>query len=341
MKTETNFSSAAVVGAGSWGTALALVLAESGLPVTLWCHDPAQAAAMATVGTNEEFLPGIPLPTVVRVTTDIAEAAAAPLILMVPPSNFLRGVAARLAAAGPAAGTVLVSCSKGLEAGTGLRMSQVVAAELPACRVAVLSGPSHAEEVARKLASALVIGSDDPDLARALQQVFTLGWFRTYTSSDAAGIELGGAIKNVFAIAGGIVDGLGLGDNAKAAMVTRGLAELTRLGVALGGRPETFAGLSGVGDLIVTCYSEHSRNHRVGESLGRGLQLAEIQAQMGHMVAEGVPNAASIHGAARKAGVETPIIDQIYAVLYQGKAPAAALAELLARQPRAESDREA
>ena len=333
-----SFSSAAVVGAGSWGTALAVVLAEAGLPVTLWCNEPAQAELMRAGRSNPEFLPGVALAPAIRVTTDMADAACHPLIVIVPPSKFVRAVAGQLAAAGLPPGAGLVSCSKGLESHTGMRMSQVMAEALPGHPVAVLSGPSHAEEVGRRLATACVIGSADAAVAEALQKVFSLGWFRTYTSTDVAGIELGGAIKNVFAIAGGIVDGLGLGDNAKAALVTRGLTELVRLGCALGGRVETFMGLSGIGDLMVTCYSEHSRNHRVGRGLGEGKTLAEVQASIGHMVAEGVPNTASIHEAARAAGVSSPIIDQVYAVLYEGKAPAEALAELLARQPRPEAD---
>ena len=333
-----SFSSASVIGAGSWGTALAVVLAEAGLPVTLWCNEPAQTETMRAARSNPEFLPGLAFPDAVTVTNDMAEAAKHPLIVVVPPSKFVRSVAAQLAAVGPPPGAVLVSCSKGLEGHTGLRMSEVIAEVLPGHAVAVLSGPSHAEEVGRRLATACVIGSADAVVAEALQKVFSLGWFRTYTSTDVAGIELGGAIKNVFAIAGGIVDGLGLGDNAKAALVTRGLTELVRLGVALGGRVETFMGLSGVGDLMVTCYSEHSRNHRVGQALGEGRTLAEVSASIGHMVAEGVPNTASIHEAARRAGVSTPIIDQVFAVLYENKAPSEALAELLSRSPRPEAD---
>ena len=202
----------------------------------------------------------------------------------------------------------------------------------------MLSGPNHAEEVGRKLATASVVACGDHAVASNLQEAFRIPWFRVYTSTDVAGIELGGAIKNIFAIAGGIADGLGLGDNAKAALVTRGLAEMVRLGTTLGGRAETFQGLSGVGDLVVTCYSEHSRNHRLGRALGQGKSLEEALAAMGHMVVEGVPNTASIHEAANQAGVETPLIDAVHAVLYLGKAPALALAELFSRQPRPEVD---
>jgi glycerol-3-phosphate dehydrogenase (NAD(P)+) len=257
---------------------------------------------------------------------------------MVPPSNFVRPVAQSLATANPPADSVLLSCSKGIEAGTCMRMSEILAETLPGHRIAVLSGPSHAEEVARHLATACVIGCQDHDLATKIQAALKPDWFRTYTSTDMAGIELGGAIKNVFALAGGMVDGLGLGDNAKAGLITRGLAELVRLGSALGGKTETFMGLSGIGDLMVTCYSEHSRNHRFGTALGSGKTLAEVRTSMGNMVAEGVPNAASIHEAARRARVDTPIIDQVHAILYEDKSPALAMDELLSRQPRPETD---
>ena len=218
-------------------------------------------------------------------------------------------------------------------------MSEILHEIFPQNPVAVLSGPNHAEEIARRLAAAAVIGSNDPEAAQQLQQFFTLPWFRSYTSDDVTGIEWGGAVKNIFAIAAGISEGLGLGDNARAALVTRGLAEMTRIGMAAGGRFETFQGLSGVGDLIVTCYSSHSRNNRAGNLLGKGRRLEDIVASM-NMVAEGIPNTESIFLAARRYGVRTPIIDQIYAILYQQKPAELALAELLSRDPRPESERE-
>jgi glycerol-3-phosphate dehydrogenase (NAD(P)+) len=208
---------------------------------------------------------------------------------------------------------------------------------LPERPVGVLSGPNHAEEISRKQPAAAVIGCADSEVARALQEALTCPWFRVYTSEDVCGIEWGAASKNVFAIAAGITEGLGLGDNAKAALLTRGLAEMIRLGTAMGGRPETFDGLSGVGDLIVTCYSQHSRNNRVGQALGRGQRLPEIMATM-NTVAEGVPNTESIHQAARRAGVRTPIIDSIYAILYQDLPCHESLRALLARDPRPETD---
>ena len=203
--------------------------------------------------------------------------------------------------------------------------------------VAVLSGPSHAEEVASRMATLATIGSEDPEVASRVQEVFTLPWFRTYTSNDVVGIELGSVVKNIFAIAAGAADGLGLGDNAKAALVTRGLAEMTRLGVAVGGKEETFRGLSGIGDLIVTCYSVHSRNNRVGRMLGSGMTLEEAIAEM-DQVAEGVPNAKNAHELSRKLGVRTPLIDPASAVIHENTPPGQALRELLERNPRSEQE---
>jgi glycerol-3-phosphate dehydrogenase (NAD(P)+) len=229
----------------------------------------------------------------------------------------------------------LLSCAKGIERDTGERMSQILREVFPHNPIGILSGPNHAEEIAAGLVTCAVVASTHQPLAESLQELFTLPHFRVYTSDDVAGVELGAAVKNVYAIAAGMAHGLGLGDNAVAALVTRALAEMTRLGVALGGHPETFAGLSGVGDLIVTCFSEHSRNHRVGLALGTGQSLNDAVASLG-MVAEGVPNTLSIHDAARTAGVRTPIIDAMYSILYQDKPAPVAMRELLARDPRPE-----
>jgi len=332
------FPSAAVIGAGSWGTALSLLLASAGRDVTLWSREEDQVREINRTRENAAYLPGIGLPASITATADLADTVRHPLILMVTPSGGVRETARKLNAAGLAPGALILSCSKGIETGTGMRMSEIIAEECPGRPIAALSGPNHAEEVARGLATAAVVGAENHQQAVALQHTFQVPWFRLYTSTDVAGIELGGAIKNVFAIAGGMVDGLGLGDNAKAALVTRGLAEMTRLGTALGGRPETFFGLSGVGDLVVTCYSEHSRNHRAGRALGEGKTLPQVLESMAPMIAEGIPNSASIHDAALRAGVSTPIIDETYAVIHQGKDPAAALRDLLSRQPRPETD---
>lgn len=338
MSNSLPYSSVSVIGAGSWGTALAMALAECGLPVHLWCRHVEHAEQLTSSRENENYLPGVKLDKLITPTADLAVAASAPLVLVVTPSGAVRSIASALAGVGLGSETVVVSCSKGIESHTGWRMSQILGSALPTNRMAVLSGPNHAEEVARRLATASVIACADHKVAESLQDVFRLPWFRVYTSTDVAGIELGGAIKNIFAIAGGIAEGLGLGDNAKAALVTRGLAEMIRLGTAMGGRAETFQGLSGVGDLVVTCYSEHSRNHRLGRSLGQGKSLDDTLAGMGHMVVEGVPNTASIHEAAKEADVSTPLIDAVYSVLYKKVAPADALAGLFSRQPRPETD---
>lgn len=324
-----------IVGAGSWGTALAMLLAEKAQQVILWGRDPKMAAEINHKRYNRLYLPREEIPPNVTATADLKDLADAEIVLIVTPSQATRDLSQQLAKIGLPVTTPIVSCSKGIEQSTGQRMSQVLAESLAPRPIAVLSGPSHAEEVARQMATAAVIGSNDQATAKRLQEVFTLPWFRTYTSEDVAGIEYGGAVKNVFALAGGIADGLGLGDNAKAALVTRGLAELIRLGVVLGGKPETFQGLSGVGDLIVTCYSAHSRNNRVGQMIGKGHSLEEIT-QTIHMVVEGIPNTRNLHDLARQKSVRTPIIDAIHDILYAHKSPEDALVELLSRDPRPE-----
>ncbi len=328
---------AAVLGAGSWGTALAIAMGERGLDVTLFGNEPDIVEEINTRHRNETYLPGISLPENVSATLDIADLLDCPLVLLVVPSRVARLVLTQLRDAGLPKETILLTCTKGLDPDTGELMHELIGEIMPDNPVAVLSGPTHAEEVARRIATTAVIGSEDEATATHIQEVFTLPWFRTYTSDDIVGIEIGSVVKNVFAIAAGIVDGLGLGDNAKAGMVTRGLAEMTRIGEAVGAKAETLRGLSGVGDLIVTCYSVHSRNNRVGRLLGEGKTLDEAIASM-NQVAEGVPNAKSVYELARKLKVRTPIIDQIYAVLYQNKPTGAALQELLTRDPRSETD---
>lgn len=331
------FAQIAVVGAGSWGTALAVWLATRGSRVTLWGHDAAHLDDLRRARCNEAYLPGVALPPEVRPTADLGELRGADLALIVTPSRALREIAGRLAGAGLARGAVLLSCTKGIEHGSGLRMSQILAERLPGHPVAVLSGPSHAEEVARGGPTAIVLGCGEAAPGEALQRLFNAAALRAYTSDDVAGIELGGALKNVFAIAAGLSDGLGFGDNAKAALVTRSLAELIRLSARLGGRRETFQGLSGIGDLMVTCFSKLSRNRLVGERLGRGEKLEAIIGSM-RMVAEGVPTALGAFEQARRYGVETPIIDQVHAILYGDRAPVTALRELFMRDPRSETE---
>jgi len=330
-----SFQNIGIIGAGGWGTALALVLHENKFPITLWGHDPGEVAAMREKRENVAYLRGVPLPAEFRFTSDLDELAGCDLLVFVTPSKATREVAARLSTVALRADAVLLSCTKGVERGSGKRMSEIVAEFFPSHSIAALSGPSHAEEVARQAPTAVVIGAADAGVAVRLQRAFTTRFFRAYTNDDVAGIELGGALKNIFALAAGVCDGLGLGDNTKAALVTRALAEMIRLGTALGGRAETFRGLSGIGDLMVTCFSRHSRNRSVGERLGRGEKIADIAASM-QMVAEGVPTTYSAQECARRLGIETPIIDQMRALLDDQIAPRDALAALLSREPRPE-----
>jgi glycerol-3-phosphate dehydrogenase (NAD(P)+) len=326
-----------IIGSGSWGTALSVLLAGNADKVLVWGREPGVIASINSLHQNPGYLPNVVLPDHVRATTTLADLAACDAVFVVVPSKAVRPVAQQLATLALNPDTPLVSCIKGIENGTGLRMSQLLSDAMPAQPVAVLSGPNHAEEIARRQPAAAVIGCTNQLIARRLQDLVTLPWFRAYTSDDLVGIEWGAAVKNVFAIASGLASGLGLGDNARAALVTRGLAEMIRLGTAMGGTPATFQGLSGVGDLVVTCYSEHSRNNRVGQALGRGTPLPSILASM-TMVAEGVPNTESIYHSARHTGVRTPIIDTVYAILYQGLSPQEGLRALFARDPRPEAE---
>jgi glycerol-3-phosphate dehydrogenase (NAD(P)+) len=329
----------AVLGSGSWGTALAGVLACNASRVTLWGRNAEIIAEIRETGQNKRYLPGRNLPAEVVATSDLRDVAGAQTVFVAVPSRAVRPLAVELAhARAIKPGVVVVSCAKGIERDTGLTMSAVLKQQLPDQQVAVLSGPNHAEEVADRLVTAVVVGASDDTVAEGLQCILGTPWVRPYTSDDVVGIEWGGAVKNVFAIAAGILDGLEQGDNAKAALVTRGLAEMTRLGVSLGGRSETFQGLSGVGDLIATCYSHHSRNYRVGLALGSGGSLDEILAGM-TMVAEGVPNTESIYRWSREVGVRTPLIDEVYHVLFEGKSTRDALEALLTRDVRSEVER--
>jgi glycerol-3-phosphate dehydrogenase (NAD(P)+) len=331
------FKKISVIGAGGWGTALAVLLAETRASIRLWSHNPAVARELLDQRMNSEYLPGVRVPPNVYATTELAEAADADLAVIVTPSKATREVAGKLVAAGLRPGTVLVSCTKGIEHDTGLLMTQVIASCAPENPVAVLSGPNHAEEIAQRIPAAGVIGSARAEILGPLQDVFSRSSYRAYTSDDVAGIQLGGALKNIFAIGAGVSDGFNMGDNAKAGLVTRALAEMMRLGVAMGGRRETFYGLSGIGDLMVTCFSRHSRNRRVGERLGRGETPGQIQASM-KMVAEGIPTSLSAWQCAKKLGIDAPITNELHAVLYENKAPHDAMWELLGRPPRPEAD---
>jgi glycerol-3-phosphate dehydrogenase (NAD(P)+) len=325
----------AIIGAGGWGTALAALWANRGKEITLWAHNPARIEQIRTAGENRDYLAGIKLGAAVRLTSNIDDTEAADLIVLVTPSIALRKITEQLSAVVHNRKTVFLSCTKGIEHGSGMRMSEIVGSVFPENPVAVLSGPNLAIEVSRGLPTATVIGCRDTNIAAALQQQLGSSRFRIYTSDEMTGIELGGALKNIFAIGAGISDGFELGDNSKSALVTRSLAELLRLGTAMGGKAPTFYGLSGAGDLIATCFSAHSRNRRVGEQLGRGHSLGEITSGM-KTVAEGIPTAKGAFECARRFGIETPIIDQIHAILYEGKSPPQAMQDLLERDQKAE-----
>ena len=327
-----------VIGAGGWGTALASLLADSRAQVRLWAHNPAVAEELVSKRTNETYLPGVRLPPNVYATGELADTLDAELVLIVTPSKAIREIAAQIAVLGPNPNTVFVSCTKGIEHDTGKLVSQILEEILPGSRVGVLSGPNLAVEVTQRVPAAGVIGSAHAELLEPLQKTFSLPSFRAYTSDDVTGIQLGGALKNIFAIAAGVSDGFNMGDNAKAGLVTRALAEMMRIGVTLGGRKETFFGLSGVGDLMVTCFSRHSRNRTVGQRLGQGESPAQIQASM-QMVAEGIPTALSAWQCAGKFGIEAPITSEVHAVLYENKPPHEAMWELLGRPPKAEADK--
>jgi glycerol-3-phosphate dehydrogenase (NAD(P)+) len=331
-------SKIAIIGAGSWGTALSMVAGASGREVVLWTPVEDQARVLATTRKNP-LLGNAPEPLADNIfpTSDFNRVLDADLMLVVVPSVAMRSVAMRMRDAGISPETVIVSCSKGIEQESNLRMTQILREILPNNTVGALSGPNHAEDICLGLPSATLVGFDQVEYADWVQHALSTCKFRVYTSTDVPSMELGGTIKNVFAIGAGLCAGLKLGDNALAALVTRGLAEMTRLGVAYGGNRETFMGLSGMGDLVVTCYSMHSRNQRVGQSLAQGKTLKETLDSLG-MVAEGVPNTLSVYQMARKAGVRTPLIDAVYSVLYEEKSPLVALNELMARDPRPEHD---
>jgi glycerol-3-phosphate dehydrogenase (NAD(P)+) len=324
-----------IVGNGGWGTALGLLLRSHGGAVTLWGPFEEDLRDIRAAGENRKFLPGVPLPADLRWTSDPAEAARdADLVVLATPSHFFPEVCERFRLFLPARADV-VSVAKGLCEHSHRRLSEIAAEQFGRPDVAALSGPSHAEEVARGIPTAVVVAACDPGLAERLQQRFAGPRFRVYTSDDPVGVELGGAVKNVIALAVGISDGLGFGDNTRAALITRGLAELSRLGVALGAHPETFAGLSGMGDLVVTCTSRHSRNRRVGERLGRGEPLAAIRQGMAQ-VAEGVWNCPIALALAAEHGVDLPISGQVQAVLDGTVAPADAVAALMERDAKPE-----
>lgn len=327
----------AVYGSGSWGTAFAMVLADRGCRVLLWGRRAGLAEAVNIRRENPDYLPGVRLPDGVRATTDPAEAAeGAEFTVLAVPSQTLRQNLARWTPLLPA-DTVLVSLMKGIELGTAKRMSEVIAEVAGAGteRVAVLSGPNLAGEIAARQPAASVVACRDESVARRLQAVCHTPYFRPYTNTDVVGCELGGAVKNVIALAVGIADGMGLGDNAKASLITRGLAETTRLGLAMGADAHTFAGLAGMGDLVATCSSPLSRNHTFGTNLGRGMTLEETIA-VTKQTAEGVKSCQSVLDLARGTGVEMPLTETVVDIVHAGKPPLVALKELMGRSAKAE-----
>lgn len=325
----------AVLGAGGWGTATAVHLAKLGHTVRLWAARQDSAHKLIATRTNERLLPGVTIPDSIRITGQVGEAVEGiDNWIIAIPTVYLRETMARFRAA-KTPGLRCLSLTKGIESGTFLRPTEMLAEILGTATYGALSGPSHAEEVARGLPVSLVVASTNMEYARAIQRDFGSERFRVYTNRDLAGVELGGALKNVIGIAAGICDGLGFGDNAKAALLTRGIVEMTRFGVARSAEAATFAGLAGIGDLIATCFSGFGRNRRVGERLGHGEKLADILS--GPQVAEGVFTAKSVHEWGQVHGVETPIMSAVYDVLYAGKSPLDAVQDLMSRQMREES----
>ncbi len=325
-----------IIGAGAWGTALAATARRAGRDVVLWAHEPEVARAIATHGENRLYLPGARLPDGVAATADLGRAAAAEALLLVVPSQFLRGVCRQLAAVTGAA-TPLVICAKGVEVDTLALMSEVAAEELPGRPLAVLSGPTFAAEVVRGLPTAVTLACADAGLGERLVRAVGTPSFRPYLSDDVVGAEIGGAVKNVLAIACGIVEGRGLGDNARAALITRGLAEIVRLARAKGGRAETLMGLSGLGDLILTANSRQSRNFSLGVALGEGRGLAEVLGER-RAVTEGVATAAAVVALAARLGVEMPISAAVDAILHHGRPLQEAIEGLLHRPFKSETE---
>lgn len=324
-----------MIGAGSWGTALSVLLCHNQNEVTVWSVLEDEVEMLRREREHKDKLPGVRLPEEMRFTTDLAEAVCGmDLLVLAVPSPYIRSTARKMRE-WVAPGQTIVNVAKGIEEETLLTLSQVIEQEVPQAETAVLSGPSHAEEVGRGIPTTIVVGARKKKTAERIQNLFMSDVFRVYISPDVLGIELGAALKNVVALAAGIADGLGYGDNTKAALITRGIAEISRLGVAMGGKQETFSGLSGMGDLIVTCASMHSRNRRAGILLGKGYTMEEAMNEV-KMVVEGVYSAKAAMGLAEKYHVQLPIIEQVNAVLFDHKPPAEAVRELMLRDRKVE-----
>ncbi len=326
-----------VIGSGSWGTAIAALLSKNGHRVTLWSYAKEESEALERDRENKQFLPNLKLPENMKFTSELKEAAENKIIFMVTPSKATKETAAKLAPF-VEEGTIIVNASKGLEEKSQKRLSEVIKEAIPSAHLAVMSGPSHAEEVALSLPTTNVVASENIEISQALQDILMNDTFRVYTGTDMVGIEIGGALKNVIALAAGISDGLGFGDNTKAALMTRGMQEISRLGIALGAQPETFFGLSGIGDLIVTCTSMHSRNRRAGILIGKGYTPEEAIKEV-QMVVEGFYTTKSAYALAQKTGVDMPIVGEAHKILFEGKPAKDAVLNLMCREKKHESEK--
>lgn len=325
-----------VLGAGSWGTALSVLLSDNGHQVTVWSIDENEVKMLNEKREHELKLPGVKLPDDIVITGDMESAIKGKdFLVLAVPSPFTRSTARKMSPM-VAEGQIIVDVAKGIEESTLMTLSRQIEQEIPQADVAVLSGPSHAEEVGRRLPTTCVIGAKTRKTAEYLQSMFISNVFRVYTSPDILGIELGGSLKNVIALAAGIADGLGYGDNTKAALITRGIAEIARLGVKMGGKIESFTGLTGIGDLIVTCASVHSRNRKAGYLIGQGMSMQEAMDEV-KMVVEGVYSAKAAAKLAKEYDVSMPIVEEVNAVLFEGKSPAEAVNDLMMRESRSEN----
>ena len=325
-----------VLGAGSWGTALSVLLSDNGHQVTVWSIDENEVKMLNEKREHELKLPGVKLPDDMVITGDMESAIKGKdFLVLAVPSPFTRSTARKMSPM-VAEGQIIVDVAKGIEESTLMTLSRQIEQEIPQADVAVLSGPSHAEEVGRRLPTTCVIGTKSRKTAEYLQSMFISNVFRVYTSPDILGIELGGSLKNVIALAAGIADGLGYGDNTKAALITRGIAEIARLGVKMGGKIESFTGLTGIGDLIVTCASVHSRNRKAGYLIGQGMSMQEAMDEV-KMVVEGVYSAKAAAKLAKEYDVSMPIVEEVNAVLFEGKSPAEAVNDLMMRESRSEN----
>jgi len=325
-----------IIGSGSWGTAIGIMLCENGHDITLWSHTKAECESLQQHKENRAFLSGFTIPMSINHTSDLQSCVEADVIVCATPSFAVRSVMRQLSPYVKPS-QIILNISKGLENDSLSTLSCVIESEIPSCKAAVMSGPSHAEEVARKIPTTNVVASSDLQVAEAMQDMLMNPYFRVYTNPDITGVELGGALKNVIALCAGISDGLGFGDNTKAALMTRGIYEITRLGAAMGAKPETFGGLSGMGDLIVTCTSMHSRNRRAGILIGQGKSANQAQDEI-KMVVEGINTCYAAKHLADKMNIEMPIISQAYAVLFEGKSAKDATLELMGRDKRNESE---